>query len=173
MEGIDEQKKVNVLEEKTIDDSDKSSNTLQFSEDSFLSIDDLGVSLKTVAELKQGEKLKIIDNRYFAIDDRYVYSLSRTVCREEIIAFLEIMYNNIFKHGYRILSEIRSKQNVDNNICILNGLIYKIAIFLHNYETMRSVYKTNSDAYCKLGNNRDRFFMFMSNFFREMTTYGT
>ena len=137
-----------------------------------LTVDDINTSLKVVGDLKTGYKLKIVNDKYLAVDDSYMSSVMRYNAgqgRNKIIGFLDNIFSEVTRNVSVILSEIRSGVNVDNNICILQGLICKIAVFLHNYETMRSVYKQDSSAYAQLGLNRDKFFMFLNTFFRDVT----
>ena len=139
-----------------------------------MSLDDINTSLKVIGDLKEGSKLKIVNGRHLAEDNSYINSISRynaSQGRERIISFLENMYSEVVRNVYILLGEIRSKVNVDNNIYMLQGLIYKISVFLHNYEKMRVVYKSDSHTYSQLGLTRDKFFMFLNTFFRDVTTY--
>lgn len=154
-----------------------SSSVKQSNEDcQLLSIDDINISLKVVGDLKSGSKLKILNYKHLAEDNSYINSMTRYQTnqgRDRIIVFLENLFSEVTRNVYVILSEIRNKVNIDNNIHILQGLIYKVSVFLHNYETMRVVYKSDSGAYSRLGINRDKFFMFLNTLFRDLTTYGT
>ncbi len=140
-----------------------------------LTIDDINISLKVVGDLKTGSKLKILNGTYLAEDNSYINPITRynTQCRDKIIIFLGILFSEVTRNVYILLDEIRNKINVDNNIHILQGLVYKVSVFLHNYETMRIVYKSDSGAFSKLGIIRDKFFMFLNTLFRDLTTYGT
>ena len=136
-----------------------------------LSIDDINTSLKVIGDLKPGIKLKIVDEKHLAEDNGTLNFITRYNSgqgRDQIIEFLENIYVEVTRHSSNILADIRSEINVDNNLSILQGLIYKISVFLHNYETMRVVYKHDSRAYSRLGLTRDKFFMFISTFFRDV-----
>jgi hypothetical protein len=139
-----------------------------------LSLDDINTSLKVIGDLKEGSKLKIVNGKHLAEDNSYINAVSRFKTeqnRDRIIAFLENMYSEVNRNIKILLAEIREKINVDNNIYMLQGLIYKISVFLHNYEKMRSVYKSDSHTYSQLGLTRDKYFMFLNGFFREIMTY--
>jgi hypothetical protein len=139
-----------------------------------LTLDDINTSLKVIGDLKEGNKLIIVNGRHLAEDNSYINALSRyntSQGRKRIITFLENMYSEVIRNVYILLGEIRNKVNVDNNIYMLQGLIYKISVFLHNYEKMRVVYKSDSHTYSQLGLTRDKFFMFLNTFFRDVTTY--
>lgn len=139
-----------------------------------LSVDQLLLTLRVIADLKPKTKLKIVNGTHLAEDGSYFNSFTRyntEQCRDNIITFLEKMRDEVEKHAYIMLNDIRNKNDINNNIYALQNLIYKVSAFLHNYETMRSVYADDSDAYARLGTNRDKFFMFLNTFFRDMTTY--
>lgn len=139
-----------------------------------LSLDDINTSLKVIGDLKEGSKLKIVNGKHLAEDNGYFNLVGRYNTgqgRERIIIFLENMFSEVTRNVYILLGEIRNKVNVDNNIYMLQGLIYKISVFLHNYEKMRVVYKADSHTYSQLGLTRDKFFMFLNTFFRDVTTY--
>jgi hypothetical protein len=139
-----------------------------------LTLDDINTSLKVIGDLKEGSKLKIINGKHLAEDNSYMNSISRyqtSQKRDRIIAFLENMYSEVNRNIAILLEEIRGKINVDNNIYMLQGLIYKISVFLHNYEKMRVVYKSDSHTYSQLGLTRDKYFMFLNGFFRDIMTY--
>jgi hypothetical protein len=141
-----------------------------------LTLDDINTSLKVIGDLKEGHKLIIVNGRHLAEDNSYFNAINRyntSQGRKRIITFLENMYSEVVRNVYILLGEIRSKVNVDNNIYMLQGLIYKISVFLHNYEKMRVVYKSDSHTYSQLGLTRDKFFMFLNTFFRDVTTYST
>lgn len=139
-----------------------------------LTLDDINTSLKVIGDLKEGSKLKIVNGRHLAEDNSYINAVTRFKTeqnRDRIITFLENMYSEVNRNIKILLSEIRDKINVDNNIYMLQGLIYKISVFLHNYEKMRSVYKSDSHTYSQLGLTRDKYFMFLNGFFRDIMTY--
>ncbi len=153
----------------------KASSKPSINDTQTLTIDDINISLKVVGDLKTGSKLKILNGTYLAEDNGVLNGWTRynTQCRDNIIIFLGILFSEVTRNVYILLDEIRNKINVDNNIHILQGLVYKVSVFLHNYETMRVVYKSDSGAYSKLGIIRDKFFMFLNTLFRDLTTYGT
>lgn len=137
-----------------------------------LTVDEINTSLKVVGDLSPGSKLKIIDNRYLAEDNSYIQSIARYSSgqsRENLINFLNHLFSEIEKKVRTILFNIRNGIDVDNNISILQGIVGKIFVFLHKYENMRSVYKSDSSAFARLGIIRDKFFTFMNTLFREMT----
>lgn len=139
-----------------------------------LTLDDINTSLKVIGDLKEGSKLKIVNGRHLAEDNSYINAVSRFTTeqnRDRIIIFLENMYSEVNRNIKILLTEIREKINIDNNIYMLQGLIYKISVFLHNYEKMRSVYKSDSHTYSQLGLTRDKYFMFLNGFFRDIMTY--
>ena len=137
-----------------------------------LSIDDINTSLKVIGDIPEGSKLKIIDKKHLAKDDSYFVSIARYnegQGRERIISFLEHLHSETKRNVDDILKDIRNGINIDNNVCVLRGIVCKLAVFLHKYESMRTVYKSDSSAYARLGNNRDKFYVFLDTLFRDMT----
>lgn len=137
-----------------------------------LNIDDISVSLKVIGDLAPGRKLKIVNNTHLADDTSYVASVTRYNSgqgRNKIFAFLEHLYVELVRNVNTILVNIRANINIDHNVSMLRGIICKLAVFLHKYENMRSVYQLDSSMYARLGNNRDKFHVFLDNFFRDVT----
>lgn len=136
-----------------------------------LTVDLIGSSLKVIADLRVGYKLKIVSRNRLAEDNSYVYGLLRygeDKKRENIISFLDHLFAETERNIWIILADIRQGHNVDTNVCTLHGLVYKIHIFLHRYENMRSAYKEDSDVFTRLGLIRDKFFTFLNVLFRDM-----
>jgi len=137
-----------------------------------LSVDNINASLEVLGDIEPGMKLKILDGMNLAVETSYITSVSRFNAgqgRNKIISFLEHMYNELVRNVKLILDEIRSNTNVDHNVSVLRGIICKLAVFLNKYENVRSVYKSDSSTYARLGNNRDKYNVFMDNFFRDVT----
>jgi hypothetical protein len=136
-----------------------------------LSIDDINTSLKVMGDLEKGKKLSIIDDRYVAEDSGLGMSITRYrggQGRQRVIEFLDNMYVEVTRNSTEVLTDIRNGINIDNNLYILRGLIYNISIFLHNYDNMRHAYISDSSAYSQLSLTKDKFFMFLNTFFRDV-----
>lgn len=139
-----------------------------------LCLDDINISLKVFAELKSGYKLRVEGGKHLAEDNSYMSSLSRYAYghnRDQIIDYLENLLIDIELNVDVILSEIRSKINIEKNVCKLDNLIQNISIFLHNYENFRSLYVSDSVAFSKFGNIKYNFETFIHSFFKNITTY--
>jgi len=137
-----------------------------------LTIDDINTSLKVIGDLNPGRKLKIVNSTHLADEISFIPSVSRYSAgqgRDRIFGYLEHMYLELVRNINLILSEIRSGVNRNQNTGILRGIICKLAVFLHKYENMRSVYHSDSSMYARLGNNRDKFHVFLDNFFFDVT----
>ena len=153
---------------------EKKDINVSFTDGIYLSVDDINISLTVGGNLKPGWKLKIVDSRYLAEDNAYFKSVSRynaEQSRNKILGFLEKLLLEISRNVSIILSEIREKKNVDNNICILDNLYGNISIFINNYDNMRSVYQSDGLIYSGLGNNKHRFITFRTNFIRDIILY--
>jgi hypothetical protein len=139
-----------------------------------LSLDDISVSLKVVGDLPTYDmqtKLVVVNSTHLAIDTSMFQAISRYGAgqgRELIFNFLEHMYSELMNNINVLLSDIDAGIQIDENILIIRGIICKLAVFLHKYENMRSVYKSDSSMFAKLGNNRDKFHSLMTNFFRKV-----
>lgn len=143
------------------------------SKEIYLTLDDINTSLKVFGELKNGYKLRV-ENKHLAEDNSYITSLSRYAYghnRDQLIEYLEDLLIEIELNVEIILSEIRNKVNVEKNVCKLDNLIRNLSVFLHNYENMRDMYKGDSVAYSKFGNNKYNFDTFLHSFFKNVTTY--
>src|SRR5690606_18641317 len=137
-----------------------------------LTIDDINTSLKVVGSLIPGRKLKVINNTHLADETSYVPSVTRFSAgqgRDKIFGYLEHMYSELVRNINLILIEIRTNVNVNKNVGILRGIICKLAVFLHKYENMRKAYESDSSMYARLGNNRDKYHIFLDDFFRDVT----
>lgn len=136
-----------------------------------LTVDDINISFKVVGDLQNNTKLKIIENKYLAADDSYLLSIVRYNTgqgRKQISSFLQHLFSQTKINAYEVLTKIRNKVDIDININILSGLLYKLSIFLHRYENMREVYKSDTSIYAILGGIRDNFFSFLNTFYRQM-----
>lgn len=137
-----------------------------------LTIDMIGTSFKVIADLPTNAKLKIVDRCHLAEDNSYIGSISRYSSgqsRDKIISFLDHLFCETERNIWTILSNIRSDVNVDTNVSVLQGTVAKLHIFLHRYENMRSVYKSDSSAFARLGIIRDKFYTFLNTLFRDMS----
>jgi len=139
-----------------------------------LTLDDISISLKVVGDLPTTDtntKLIVVNLTHLAIDTSLFQSISRYGAgqgRELIFNFLEHMYSELENNINILLADIDAEIKINENILIIRGIICKLAVFLHKYENMRSVYKTDSSMFAKLGNNRDKFHSLMTNFFRKV-----
>lgn len=137
-----------------------------------LDLNDINTSFKVVGDLPPNTKLKIVNNKYLAAEDSYVTSYSRYAHgqgRERIISFLDHLFKETRRNVDLLLEDIYNGVNVDDNLDALRGVMYKLPIFLHRFDVMRSVYKSDTGVYAKLGNIRDNFFSFMGTFYRKVT----
>jgi len=136
-----------------------------------LDIDHINISFKVVGDLKDGSKLKIVDDMYIAEDNSYLQSLSRQSAgqsRDKIMDFLDHLFSETKRNTEIILSYIKNNTDVDNNVSILENMITNMVIFLHKYDIMKSVYKYDSGTYARLGIIRNKFFTFRHSLFRKM-----
>jgi len=136
-----------------------------------LTIDNINTSFRVVANLKEGTKIIVVDDRYLAEDNSYMTFISRSISgqgREKIMSFLEHLLEESKQTAYSLLHDIRAEINMDNNVSELDNLHKNLCNFLHRFNVMRDVYKKYSDVFSKFGVIRDKFFTFESTFFREM-----
>ena len=137
-----------------------------------LTVDMINTSLKVVADLREGTKLKIVDKTHLAEDNSYIPSVSRYFANQErdhIISFLDHFYIETKRNVDIVLNNIRNKMDIDSNVYVLQGIVGKIFGFLHKYETMRNVYKSDSSAFARLGVNKEKFYSYIHTLFRDMT----
>jgi hypothetical protein len=133
-----------------------------------LTADDLNVSFKVIGILEEGNRLKIIDNKYLDIEDSYFTSISRKQSRKTILSFMEHLITQTEEIMYFLLNEIKTNNDIDNNISLLNTIYHNLTIALHNFDAARFVYKPDSSVYAKFGVVRDNFFTLKNTFFRRV-----
>lgn len=136
-----------------------------------LSINEITTSFKVVGDLQKGAKLRVAEQKYLEVESSYFPTLTRGKfqSRKTIISFLNHMFSETKRTSYELLENIRKGVDTDTNVTSLSTFIYKMSIFLHRFETMRSAYEADSNTYSQLGNIRDDFFSFYHNFYRDMT----
>ena len=88
---------------------------------------------------------------------------------EMVIDFIGHLFRETVRNVNKLLDEITSGINVDDNINSLEGVDFKLAVFLNRFETMRAVYKNDTGVFARLGNLRDDFLNFRKTFFRKVT----
>ena len=136
-----------------------------------LTVDMIGISFKVIADLPIGAKLKIVDDTHFAEDNSFMIGFSRYSSgqnRAKIVSFLEHLYQETERNINDIVANIRTGTDKDTSSSVVRGLIYKTDVFLHRFENMRNVYKTDSSTFARLGIIRDKFYTFLEAFFRDM-----
>lgn len=134
-----------------------------------IDIDHINISFKVIGDLKEGSKLKIIDDLFLAEDNNYMQSLSRqSGYRDKIMDFLDHLFLETKRNTEDVLAQIRNGIDVDNNVSILENLVSNMVIFLHRYDIMKNVYKSDSGTYSRLGIIRNKFFTFRHSLFRNL-----
>lgn len=164
---------IDIMDHRLIKDFSEPENTDLLQKDSWdeLTLDMVSTSFKVIADLREGAKLKIVDNTHLAEDNSYNTSIARYFSgqnRDRIISFLDHLFVQTERIVWNILEDIRSDINTDTNVSLLHGLIGKIHIFLHRYENMRAVYRSDSSAFARLGIIRDKFYTFINTLYRNM-----
>ncbi|XWV25529.1 hypothetical protein QJ856_gp0228 [Tupanvirus deep ocean] len=121
-----------------------------------LTIDNINTSLKVVTDLKIGYKLKVIDKSFLAPDDSYVYawrSYWNGASRDVIISFLEHLFEQTNSQMSKLISDIKSNtKNNYKNIGILNDLVHNLSTFLHGFNKIKDVYKSDASCCARLDN---------------------
>ena len=136
-----------------------------------LSVGDINTSFKVIGDLSEGAKLKIVDDTYLAEDKAYISSFARYTggqSRERIMSFLDHLFNETKRNHEKLISEIRTGIDVDNKTPELRDLFGNMIIFLHRYDVMRNVYKSDTGTHAKLGVIRNKFFTFKESFFKDL-----
>ena len=139
-----------------------------------LSIDQILITFRVIGDLKEGTKLQLVDNTHLAEDNSYAIGLTRAwkgQGREKIISFLEHLLLETKRNMLLIIANIRNGMDIDNNISKLLGFFTKLHVFLHKYDVVRAVYKSDTGTYARLGVIRDNFFTFSNTFFRDLVLH--
>jgi hypothetical protein len=138
-----------------------------------LSIDEIITSLKVVGNLNEPVKLKIIDDKYLAVDtsfsilkpiSRYFYDQGR----EKLIHFLDHLLTETKEIVENIYQNVRQGEDLNNNIFQLQNILGKLFVFMHKYETMRKIYEDDSSTHARLGVIRDNYYRFLNDIFRKI-----
>ena len=136
-----------------------------------LSLDNINTTFKVVGNLKEGIKLKVVENKYLSEDNAIVAAVARYTAgegRDKIISFLDHLFLETKRNIDSLLIDIRSGVDVDTNVSDLENTIGNMMIFLHRYEVMRNVYVKDTGVHAKMGVTRNKFFNYRSALFRNM-----
>ena len=136
-----------------------------------LSVEEINITFKVVGDLGENCKVKVVDERYLARDDAIFTCYTRYSGgqgRDKILSFLEHLLKETIRISNNLLEVIRSKTDVDNEISSLEILISGLMIFLHKYDIMRNVYKTDTGTTARFGVMKNKFGAFRQNFFRRI-----
>lgn len=121
-----------------------------------LTIDDINTSLKVITELQPGYKLKIINKSYLAPDNSYTYlcrSYWNGADRNTIINFLEYLFDQISLQINKLITNIKTdSKNNYKKIGTLNDMIHNLSTFIHNYNKIKYVYKSDTSCCSRLDN---------------------
>ena len=117
-----------------------------------LTIDDINTSFKTIVNLQPGYKLKIIDKKNLVIDDSYFYMLrseKNGQSRNVIINFLDHLLKQTIQNINKMISD--AQENITlNNSYILSNLMHNMSTFIHHFDKIKKIYKTDNTACVKL-----------------------
>lgn len=136
-----------------------------------LTVDNVNTTFKVVGDLKEGSKVKIVDNKYLAEENSIFVSVSRYTSgqgRDKIMSFLNHLFLETKKNTILLLTDIRNGIDVDNKVSELENMISNMMIFLHRFDTMRNVYRADTGTHARLGVIRNRFYTFRQSLFRDL-----
>ncbi|CAH6421007.1 Hypothetical protein MVR_LOCUS235 [uncultured virus] len=144
-----------------------------------LTAKNINTTFKVVGDLKEGLKVKVVDDTCLAVDDAYISSFSRYMSgqsKEKTMSFLDHLLSESKRIIYALLSDIRTSyansngnnDEVNNKLSELRNLHRNLNIFLHKFDAMKNVYKSDSVAYATFGNIRNNFYTFEDSFYREL-----
>lgn len=133
-----------------------------------LNVDNINASLKVMGNLQKGFKLMLKDNDRCLGVDQSNYLFSRKYKREDIELFLLHLENQISKVLNNLLTDIQKGIDIDNNISSLGEMLHNLAVANHNYDSISSVYQTDTLAYSKFTTIKNKFATLWVNFIRKM-----
>ena len=144
-----------------------------------LTIKNVNTTFKVIGDLKDGAKVKIVDDKCLAVDDAYITSLTRYTSgqsREKTMSFLDHLLEESKRISYNLLKDIRisyansngNNNEVNNKLSELRNMHRNLNTFLHKFDTMKNVYKNDSKAYAALSDIRNNFYTFEDSFYREL-----
>lgn len=136
-----------------------------------LNIDQIIVTFRVIGDLKEGTKLKLVNNTHLAEDKSIMSSFYRSWTgqgRGLVISFLGHLLVETKRNIAIILNNVRNNIEYDTNIDVLERAFEKMCVFLHKFDTMRNVYIDDTSSYAELGVIRDNFHTFKGTFFRDI-----
>jgi hypothetical protein len=84
-----------------------------------LSYTDVQINLRFLGDLKEGERVRIIDEKYMQVDQRYVQSVQRyfsSDSRQSTLNFIEHLINWAKKYCNDAVEKIRNNEDRQNNL---------------------------------------------------------
>ena len=131
-------------------------------------LDNILSSLEVVANLNRGEKLRILDNNRLAVDDRYFPSIMRYDKREDIIKFLDFLYNEVEYHVLNYVTKISQKNDLDHSVDYLHKLLSRVDILIFKFVNLSYIYDSDTDCKSRLTVIRDKYDIFSRNIWRKI-----
>lgn len=134
-----------------------------------LSIENIITTFKVVGGIKEGTKLRIKEDKYLTGETSYFPSFTREAdYRHKIISFLRHLFSETERHTKLLMTAIKDGEDVDENISELEKLISNMMIFLHGFETMMGVYRSDESTFGTLGAIEEKFMTFRHSLFRKL-----
>lgn len=143
-----------------------------------LTIKNINTTFKVIGDLTAGSKVKVVDDRCLAVDDAYLPSISRIGLnnRKRTMSYLEHLLLESKRIAYEMLTEIRhsyvlggvNNNTVNNKISELRNFHRNLNIFLHKFDTIKFVYKSDSEVYSALSDTYNNFCTFEDSFYRQL-----
>lgn len=139
-----------------------------------LSIENVNTTFKVIGDLREGVKVKIVDDLYLAEENSYITSFTRYTngqSRDNLMNFLNHLFEETKRNTMELLTSIRANHDIDNKISELENIYSNLNIFIHRFDIMRNVYKGDTGTYAKLGVIHNKFLTYRQSFFRDMVIH--
>lgn len=119
---------------------------------------DILSSLKSVASLPCGYKLKITNGKILEVDDSYTLTrMYRRDSRDKIAKLLDHTFFELVVSLKNVFTYILSNVDVFAHKVTIENYSSGVSAFLNNYDVFSNVYKDDDEMYVKLCDTKDNF----------------
>lgn len=142
-----------------------------------LTYDGVLINIRVISELKPGYKLMLSQKEdgtfYLNIDNTYFQGYTRWVNgqgREKIIKFLEHLISETNNCTQKILYDIKSGMNVNDNMIRIQKINTDIDNCLNNFDTIKVAYEGNSETCSRINQVKTNLNLFRDGLTRELAS---
>ena len=133
-----------------------------------LNLENIATNLDVAGKVKSGTKLDVVHKKFLVENNKILSGLTRRgQGRDVLISFLDHMFHQIVNNVEIIIKNIKMGINVTSNRNDLGNIIFKIVVYINNFENIACIYKEDTHSYSRLINNKAKY----EAFYREIFTH--